>query len=162
MKTRSGHGQRTKGRLDRAGKLLAAFTAACLLAGVSATVALANSYGNVTYEVTNGWHWYDQSWMQTGSTYYAWGETVHDNTGDVPDGYAGVLARAFYDNGSLCEAETSWQYISSPGYGIESPIVAPGRQCGEGNAYYSQALSRWFNGNGYDTYVDAPSPSVDT
>lgn len=77
-------------------------------------------------------------------------------SGTVPIGYMGCKARCLNDAGVLV-AESSWAYNSSPliGMGGNAPLTGTYNE-----SYYSDGITRVWNGTGYWTYGGVPSPKM--
>lgn len=78
-----------------------------------------------------------------------------DNFKNVPIGYMGVMADLTRESDGALIATSTWRYNTEP---IASMGVTTDYVTTKGT-YYSQGLSRAYNGNGYDTYLLYRSPS---
>lgn len=82
---------------------------------------------------------------------------IHCLSGVAPAGYVGVQARLFTDDGVLV-AYTNWHYNSSPVTSYSALTFLIFGVSGE--AYYSDGITKAWNGTGYWTYGGVPTPCL--
>lgn len=91
--------------------------------------------------------------------YYASGDTIvmRDGNSAIPSGYAGIYPRVF-DQYNILQVQGTWSYSPNGvyGFGTSTTYSTTSRT----NAYYSEGLTRAYNGSGYWTYSSFQSPNL--
>lgn len=153
------------GRSDRTAwtRIFRVLTISCVLglAGTTAAWAATTVTGSKGYYSTYGWNYYNYNQLTNAGAEGSWGTTYayHDNDGSVPGGYMGAYARVYTPSGHLC-VSGGWTYNYAGAVGVgETTSGGIQATCGAGN-YYSQGLTRAYNGNGYNTFTTFQSPQL--
>lgn len=85
-----------------------------------------------------------------------WASTKTNANAVAPPGYIGSNGRLFRSSGSLC-AESGFAYTSTSASGYQ--VFSPSGGCGSGY-YYGYGVSRFWNGNGYNSAYTFKTPNL--
>ncbi|RIJ77990.1 hypothetical protein D1871_04710 [Nakamurella silvestris] len=120
----------------------------------SAQAAEYNSPFNV-YGPVLGYNYKNQSTAYNTAPYQAWGRVrTADSSVLVPPGYMGAQV-TLYRNGVRCRtAAMNYSQYNNNAWNV----YTTGGTCGTG-VYYAKGSTAAYNGNGYNTYYTAQSPS---
>lgn len=137
--------------------LAGALCIAFLTPGVAAAGQYESSTTSGVY--VNGYTYHMYSWITTSPGKSAsFGTHVTEAQGiGWPSGWVEIEARIFYSTGTLCRASTKHVFGVASGAGVEDSPA-----CGAGPLYFSEGLTWFWNGSGYDEYHTLPTPNDTT
>jgi hypothetical protein len=139
-------------------KFASFFVVILLVLSINSTVFAATAYGSWGYmNNVYGYSYKMRNKISTGVTYVsAYVEILCTTTLYCPAGYMGAKARLFSEGGALV-IESSWYYNNEVCAGIGLNTITTGVH---DESYYSDGITRAWNGTGYWTYGGVPSPSL--